>query len=93
MGFIRWAFKSFIQDGQRTKTLMGLIFKVIFGYLIGALVIGVLAAISFVGGFIPILGWIVSIICWIFIVCTIISLLYSIPGYIIMFLAHYKVIK
>ena len=93
MGFIRWAFKSFIRDGQAANSLTSLIFKVIWGYVIGALTIGVLAVISFVGGFIPILGWIVSILCWILIVCTIISLLYSIPGYVVMFLAHYKVIK
>ena len=93
MGFIRWAFKSYIQDGKNTKTLFGLIFRVILTYVLTAIVIAIIGLISFFCGLLPVIGWLISIICWIINICLIIGIVYSIPGNIIMFLAHYNVIK
>lgn len=93
MGFIRWAFKDYIQDGQKAKSVPGLIFKMILFYVLTALFIGVVAVISFFCGLIPVVGWLVSILCWILNIIAIIFVLISIPGYVIMFLAYFKVIK
>lgn len=93
MGFIKFMFRSYIEDGKKTKTLPGLIFRAILGYVLAAIVIAIAAVISFFCGLIPVIGWIVSIVCWVVIVFLIIGILYSIPGNIIMFLSHYNVIK